>query len=216
MKPTSNSILIFDMDGVILDSLDKLSSCMLLAVSEFCQSQDQFMQFVEFDRSNPGLSRFEKIQNFVDSLPVSSQLSPSALFAEILGKFDSLSLEARISSKIDDSIYELSENFKPANLLILSNCDNSQLSLIVAHFGLHQIFKGGQIGTPPDKLTRMQELLSNLASDDIWSVSDSESDAIIARKFPIKFAFVSRFARDDAPWLASNEYRFSSIEQLSS
>ena len=60
----TEKILVFDMDGLILNSLDALSNCMQNAIESFCKNQKQFEDFKEYDFDNPGLSRFEKIDFF--------------------------------------------------------------------------------------------------------------------------------------------------------
>lgn len=204
-------LYVFDMDGVILNSLDKLSKCLIDAVKPFCQSDSQFREFARFDESNPGLSRFEKTDYFVNHLLSSNHLSTEKVKVEILQKFDSLSLEARLSSEIEASLYDLPKTIPPKDLILLSNCDNEQLKVIDVNFGFHQIFKAGIVGTPPSKKHRFSEIIQIFNRSDVVSVSDSESDAVIAREFGAKFAFIQNFARDDAPWLLHDEYRFHSI-----
>ena len=133
------------------------------------------------------------------------------LIEEMLQKFDVFSLEARLKSEIDEATYKLVDYFVPERLFLLSNCDNNQLKSIVANFGLHRIFRGGQIGTPPDKSKRIREIMIQFEQEVLWSVSDSESDAIIARSNGINFIFIRRFARDNAEWLGENELRFENI-----
>ena len=75
MTSAKNTIYVFDMDGVILDSLENLSSCLIKAVEPFCQSNEQYKEFSKFDRDNPGLSRFEKTDFFLGSLPNNSHIN---------------------------------------------------------------------------------------------------------------------------------------------
>jgi phosphoglycolate phosphatase-like HAD superfamily hydrolase len=204
------------MDGVILNSLDKLSKCLIEAIKPFCQSDNQFREFARFDETNPGLSRFEKADYFVNHLLSSNHLSTERVKVEILQKFHSLSLEARLNSEIEDSLYDLPKTIPPTNLILLSNCDNEQLKIIDVNFGFHRIFRAGIVGTPPSKKDRFSEIIQAFNRSDIVSVSDSESDAVIAREFGAKFAFIQRFARDTAPWLSSDEFRFSTIGEFQS
>ena len=213
---TDTSLYIFDMDGVILDSLDKLSKCLIESVKPFCQSDSHFQQFSQFDVANPGLSRFEKVDYFVSQLPTSNHLNAEQVKIEILQRFQRLSLEARLSSNIENEFYDLPGIIPSKNLLLLSNCDNDQLKVVDAHFGFHQIFKGGIIGTPPSKRERLSEVLRAFDNLSAISVSDSESDAVIARDLGVSFVFIQRFARDSAPWLNENEFRFSTLNDFKS
>jgi phosphoglycolate phosphatase-like HAD superfamily hydrolase len=211
MSTKKETFFVFDMDGVILDSLDNLSSCLIKAIEPFCQSDEQHKKFSKYDRDNPGLSRFEKTDFFLESLSNSSHLKTDRIKQQILDKFNSYSLDARLNSKIDESVYGLPQKITPRNLVLLSNCDNSQLEVIAAHFGFHQIFIGGIIGTPPGKKSRFSDLVDTTKSSSFVSISDSESDAIIARSLNISFVFIQNFARDQALWLKDGEKRFQTI-----
>ena len=147
-------------------------------------------------------------------MPNNSHLKTDKIRQQILDQFDSFSLNARLSSTIDESIFILSKTIAPKNLILLSNCDNSQLTSIAAHFGFHQIFSGGIIGTPPSKESRFSDLVNKHNSSPFVSISDSESDAIIARSLGVTFTFIQNFARDQALWLKENESRFQSLKDF--
>jgi phosphoglycolate phosphatase-like HAD superfamily hydrolase len=214
MSAGKETFFVFDMDGVILDSLDNLSSCLIKAIEPFCQSDEQYKTFSKYDRENPGLSRFEKTDFFLESLSNSSHLKTDRIKQQILDKFNSYSLDARLNSKIDESVYGLPKKITPRNLVLLSNCDNTQLEVIAAHFGFHQIFIGGIIGTPPSKKSRFGDLVDTTKSSSFVSISDSESDAIIARSLNVTFVFIQNFARDQALWLKDGEKRFQNIKEF--
>ena len=214
MSTKKETFFVFDMDGVILDSLDNLSSCLIKAIEPFCQSDEQYKTFSKYDRENPGLSRFEKTDFFLESLPNRSHIKTEKIKQQILDQFNSYALEARLTSKIDEATYGLPEKIAPRNLVLLSNCDNTQLGVIAAHFGFHQIFSGGIIGTPPSKRSRFGDLVDQNRTNTFISISDSESDAIIARSLNILFVFIQNFARDQALWLNENESRFQDIKEF--
>jgi phosphoglycolate phosphatase-like HAD superfamily hydrolase len=211
MSAEKDTCFVFDMDGVILDSLDNLSNCLIKAIEPFCQSDEQYKTFSKYDKENPGLSRFEKTDFFVESFSNSSHIKTDRIKQQILDKFNSYSLDARLNSKIDKSAYGLPKKIATRNLVLLSNCDNTQLEVIAAHFGFHQIFRGGIIGTPPGKKRRFSDLVDTTKSSSFVSISDSESDAIIARSLNISFVFIQNFARDQALWLKDGEKRFQTI-----
>ena len=214
MPIKKETCFVFDMDGVILDSLDNLSSCLINAIEPFCQSDEHYQTFSKFDKENPGLSRFEKIDFFLESLPNNSHIKSEKIKQQVLEHFSSLSLDARLSSTVDESTYILSKTIAPRNLVLLSNCDNTQLSVIAAHFGFYQTFGGGIIGTPPSKKKRFSDLVNQNNSSAFVSISDSESDAIIARSLNITFVFIQNFARDQALWLNENESRFQTMKEF--
>jgi len=214
MPIKKETCFVFDMDGVILDSLDNLSSCLIKAIEPFCQSDEHYQTFCKFDKENPGLSRFEKTDFFLKSLPNNSHIKSEKIKQQVLEHFSSLSLDARLSSTVDESTYILSKTIAPRNLVLLSNCDNAQLSVIAAHFGFHQTFGGGIIGTPPSKKKRFSDLVNQNNDSAFVSISDSESDAMIARSLNITFVFIQNFARDQALWLNEDESRFQTMKEF--
>jgi phosphoglycolate phosphatase-like HAD superfamily hydrolase len=210
----TEKILVFDMDGLILNSLDALSNCMQNAIKSFCKNQKQFEDFKEYDFDNPGLSRFEKIDFFIQTFSRVDKIDIDKMKSQVINKFDNLSLQARLNSNIDDSIYKIGEYFAYQNLVLLSNCENSQLLLISKNFKLSDIFKRGIYGTPPNKLQRFSDLVSQGHDNNFISISDSEADAIIARKLGFDFIFIRKFARDDGAWLKPGEMKYQSLTQL--
>ena len=119
-----------------------------------------------------------------------------------------------MSSEIDNDIYRLDRYFPPKNLAVLSNCENLQLKKVTSNFALERIFQGGLFGTPPGKKFTYKNIINSIDKKSVFLVSDSEADALIAREFETKFCFIRKFARDDAPWLRYDEFRFNSISQL--
>ena len=211
---SDQNLLIFDMDGVVLDSLENLSNCLIESVSKFCISDKVYLEFKEFDISNPGISRFDKVNYFLDLQKDVSDYKRETVYSSILEEFDVLSLQARLKSEIDDAIFYFADLSDKYNLILLTNCDNHQLKIISAQFGLHKVFANKLIGTPPSKDLRMQQIISESKPSKTFSISDSESDAEIARKHEINFVFIERFARDNGEWCIESDLKFRKLEDF--
>ena len=209
-------LIIFDMDGVVLNSLEKLSSCLIDSISNFCTSEKVFQDFKKYDLINPGLSRFDKVKYFLELQKNLTDYNQEALFNSILQEFDRLSLIARLESDIDQSVFSFNDLNVNNNLYLLSNCDNDQLQKVSAQFGLHRVFGKNLIGTPPSKDSRMDQILRIRNETNIFSISDSESDAIIARDRKLKFVFIEKFARDKGDWCLSSELKLNDLQELRS
>ena len=80
------------------------------------------------------------------------------------------------------------------------------------HHRISKYFKSGIIGTPPSKDLRAAAIRSEFPDSKILSLSDSESDAIIARKSDFDFLYVNEFARGCDPWILENEFRVESFK----
>ncbi len=207
----TQKLLVFDMDGVILDSLDNLSSCLIESVAKFCISDKVYQDFKNYDIGNPGISRFGKVDYFLDLQKDVSDYKREKVYLSILEEFNRLSLQARLNSEIDEDIFQFAKADSDYDLVLLSNCDNQQLKIISAQFGLHKVFENRLIGTPPSKEIRMSQILEDYEPSSAYSISDSESDAIIARKHEMTFVFIEKFARDKGEWCVDKELKFENM-----
>jgi len=198
-----------DLDGLLINSLDRLSLSLVRAVSEHSNGE-QLDKFEEYDKKNPGLSRFEKVEHFkkviLKDLNFDSNL--------ILDDFDRLSLIARTGAYISPNIFKLHEQYRKKNWILLTNCDNNQLSEVSKVFKLNLIFGENLIGTPPSKVVRAREIREIRSLDRVLSISDSESDCLIAQENNFDFLFIEEFSRGNKDWIASNYFSVKSIEDL--
>ena len=78
-------VFIFDLDGLLINSLDKLSNALVQSISKFANSS-QLVSFQKYDIQNPGLSRFEKVDFFINSILKNNDIKPEI----ILKIFDEL------------------------------------------------------------------------------------------------------------------------------
>ena len=204
----SYQVFVFDLDGLIIDSLDDLSKCLVGAVSNYA-TPSELEAFQKYDIKNPGASRFTKVDYFLEE--IAQEKDPNPKRVEILKDFAERSFDARKNAKISNGFQKFVIKFQHLNHILLSNCDNSQITSISDHHGISKYFKSGIIGTPPSKELRAEAIRSEFPNSQILSLSDSESDAIIARKSHFDFLYVNEFARGCDPWILENEFRVESL-----
>ena len=204
----SYQVFVFDLDGLIIDSLDDLSKCLVGAVSNYA-TRAELEAFQKYDIKNPGASRFTKVDYFLGE--ISQEKDPNPKRVEILKDFAVRSFEARKNAKISIGFEKFVIKFQHLNHILLSNCDNSQITAVSDHHGISEYFNSGIIGTPPSKELRAEAIRSEFPNSQILSLSDSESDAIIARKSHFDFLYVNEFARGCDPWILENEFRVESF-----
>lgn len=202
-------VFIFDLDGLLIDSLDKLSNALVQSVSKFANSS-QLVSFQKYDMQNPGLSRFEKVDFFINSILKNYDIKPEI----ILKIFDELSLEARISSTLNPCINELYEIYESKHWILLTNCDNQQLMHVANRFNLARIFGNNLVGTPPSKSSRAKEIRINNQGRSIISISDSESDGELAEMNEFDFLFVEEFSRGNSDWKIKNYFSVQKLDEL--
>ena len=204
----SYQVFVFDLDGLIIDSLDDLSKCLVGAVSNYAK-RHELEAFQKYDIKNPGASRFTKVDYFLGE--IAQEKDPNPKRVEILKDFAVRSFEARKNAKISIGFEKFVIKFQHLNHILLSNCDNSQITAVSDHHGISEYFNSGIIGTPPSKELRAEAIRSEFPNSQILSLSDSESDAIIARKSHFDFLYVNEFARGCDPWILENEFRVESF-----
>ena len=202
-------VFIFDLDGLLIDSLDKLSNALVQSVSKFANSS-QLVSFQKYDMQNPGLSRFEKVDFFINSILKNYDIKPEI----ILKIFDELSLEARINSTLNPCINELYEIYESKHWILLTNCDNQQLMHVANRFNLARIFGNNLVGTPPSKSSRAKEIRISNQGRNIISISDSESDGELAEMNEFDFLFVEEFSRGNSDWKIKKYYSVQKLDEL--
>lgn len=200
----------FDLDGLILDSLNDLSKCLVGAVSNHA-NKFELEVFQKYDITNPGASRFTKVDYFLEEIAQEKDSNRQRI--EILEDFAERSFDVRKNAKMSSSFENFIIKFHFLKHILLSNCDNSQIAEVLEYHGISKYFNSGIIGTPPSKEHRAAAIRSEFSDSRILSLSDSESDAIVARKFGFDFLYVNEFARGCDPWILKNEYR---VENFSS
>ena len=202
-------VFIFDLDGLLINSLDKLSNALVQSISKFANSS-QLVSFQKYDIQNPGLSRFEKVDFFINSILKNNDIEPEI----ILKIFDELSLEARINSTLNPCINELYEIYESKHWILLTNCDNQQLMHVANRFNLDRIFGNNLVGTPPSKSARAKEIRIKNQGRSIISISDSESDGELAEMNEFDFLFVEEFSRGNSDWKIKKYYSVQKLDEL--
>lgn len=194
---TVPKLVIFDLDGLIIDSLPGLSEALLASFGEIFSSQEHFDIFRHYDSIHPGASRFEKL-DFALNLEKVPHAAREAVKAKVLKRFDAASFEARIAAEVDTAIFDFVDfGGNQFEWALVSNCDTNQLAKVSQFHGLGKLFGQKVFGTPPGKL----QIVGELVSQRVWrripiSVSDSQPDFEIAKSLGIDFALVTKFARD--------------------
>jgi phosphoglycolate phosphatase-like HAD superfamily hydrolase len=204
-------VFVFDMDGVLLDSLDLLSKALTDCVKKD-MDQATFSKFLEYDRANPGKSRFEKFR-FAYEVMLKSPNHENQIVAA-LNNFGKESLHARIESELEFTIFEIFQMFNNKTFVLLSNCSNDQIQKVVSHHKMDHVFQDQVYGTPPTKIDTLKTIIKMNSGQKIVSISDSLSDAEVADELEIDFLYVHRFARGEVNWIKDHYFTASSLSEL--
>ena len=149
--------LIFDFDGVIIDSNLIRANAYRYIFSDFDDSVVN--KIVEFHQLYTGLSRYEKIKYFYDEI-LFQEVSSEKIF-ELAQKYSDFCLRKLNKSLLIKSVVDFINNYsKEVNLHIASGSDDTELKLLLKKFKLLRFFKSVH-GSPETKEVLIKNIVKN-------------------------------------------------------
>lgn len=130
--------IIFDFDGVILDSVPTKTEAFKKLFENY--PEVKVKQLIKYHIENGGISRFVKIKYFFEDL-LGENISDAEIqkYADI---YSQLTKEELTNSKyiIDDAVDFIKQNYKKYNMHIASGADENDLKYICEKLDLRQYF----------------------------------------------------------------------------
>jgi phosphoglycolate phosphatase-like HAD superfamily hydrolase len=203
------SAIVFDCDGVLLDSNKMKNDAFASALSDFpAKPVDAFL---EYQPKNFGRSRYRLIDDFFEMF-----LQRAAAAGEkeaILGKFGDYCSEAYRKVPMTEGAQEVLDTFAGQHTMIVaSGSAQQELRDVFRDRGLDRYFTG-IFGSP----ARKADILCDIAKDTgiLCMVGDARADYEAAQAAGANFVFVSRYSMvaDEMGRLAE-EAAFPAIETL--
>lgn len=178
--------IIFDFDGVILDSMPVRDFGFREVFKKF--DKNLVEKLIEFNNINGGLSRFVKIRYFYEKL-LEEEITEEKVNS-LANKFSSIMKKELIKNKylINDSIDFIKENYNNYELHIASGSEHIELNYLCENIKLKNYFKTIN-GSPEHKNDIVERILSEntyLKSETIL-IGDSINDFEAAKKNGILF-----------------------------
>lgn len=179
--------ILFDFDGVILDSMKIKGDGFIELFKKYPQNSLQALEAYHY--ANGGISRFEKIRYFFNSIlhkPISDQKIADLAehFAQIIAKrlFERNNL-------IDETITFIQDNYLHYNCHIVSGAEHQELNALCNHFGIAHYFKSIE-GSPTKKSELVHTLLQtyHYHPDETILIGDSINDYKAAKTNHILFS----------------------------
>lgn len=208
---TDIKTLIFDCDGVILDS-NKIKSQAFYDVA-LPYGEEAARAFVEYHIVNGGVSRYRKISYFLEKI-VPDVSGPS--IDVMLNEYANQVRQGLLTCKVAEGLRELRERTLDARWLIVSGGDQSELREVFAERGLSEFFDGGVFGSPN---TKDEILAKELGKGNIQHpalfLGDSKYDYKAAAAAGLNFVFLHAWTEvsEWEEWCLAN--KINSIEKLS-
>lgn len=207
------STLVFDCDGVILDSNRIKTQAFFQAARLFGDKAASAL--VEYHKENGGVSRYKKFEYFLSQI-VGVPINKPDL--DLL--LDSYAGELRkglLSCQVSPALYALREATKQSRWLIVSGGDQCELRELMGERGLAPLFDGGIFGSPDDKHCILAREISNsnIGLPALF-LGDSRYDYESATQSGCDFVFVSDWTEYGGWRELQKRQRFPSIANLCS
>jgi phosphoglycolate phosphatase-like HAD superfamily hydrolase len=180
--------LVFDCDGVILDSNRIKTEAFRRVASEFCG--DKYADcLVEFHLNNGGLSRQVKFRFLLDLLPKGREW-PS--LNELCERFSEEVREALLTAPVAHGLGQWRSRFPELKWAVVSGGNQEELRDIFCRRELADHFDGGIWGSPTPK-TALLKAAVEAGSIELPAIyfGDSRLDYFAARDSGLEFLFIS-------------------------
>lgn len=187
--------LIFDFDGVLVESVDIKTEAFRELFKEYSSDVDELIEYHTF---NGGVSRFVKIRYFFERIR-GEKLSEKT-FNEYCLKFSRLVVDKVVKAPYVAGAEELlNDCFGKYQMYVISGTPNGEIRSIVKERSMGRFFKD-VFGSPNEKKNLVKTILgeNDLHSSEAIFIGDSRTDAEAAQENDI--GFIARVANDEEDW----------------
>ena len=185
LKETKIKAIIFDFDGVILDSVDVKTKAFADMYNKFGKEIE--LKVVEHHLANGGISRFEKFKLYHLNF-LSIELDENEI-QELAEQFSEIVFDKIISSPFIPGAKEfLADNYHDYHFFIATGTPQYEIENIVTIMRLKKFFTK-VYGSPATKTEIISQILEkyDLNCGDIYFVGDAMTDFEAAKTMKVKF-----------------------------
>lgn len=197
MNPSRYATLVFDCDGVLLDSNSVKTEAFRTAAMPWGETAAEAL--AAYHVANGGVSRYEKFEHFLDHIlpehaahSVPGRDGPG--LETLLATFSQASKSGLMSCPIADGLENLRLATTRSSWMVVSGGDQVELREIFDKRGLSHLFDAGIFGSPDSKHRILEREISRgrIQYPAIF-LGDSRLDHEVARAHDMDFLFVSEW-----------------------
>lgn len=198
MKLSDYATVIFDCDGVILDSNKVKTDAFSKVAKPFGAEATEAL--VNYHLANGGVSRYKKFSYFIEEiLPLHRSIfkndSEGELHQKLISEFQNTVLEGLLNCDISEGLHQLRALTPDSRWMVVSGGDQSELRKVFQLRDLDYLFESGIFGSPLDKymIVNQQFELKNI-NWPVLFIGDSRLDHEVSAAFCFDFIFVSKWS----------------------
>lgn len=189
LKICDYEVIIFDCDGVILDSNSLKSDAFYNTVIKWGEGAAK--KFVAYHKLNGGISRYLKFDYFFRNI-LEVEMDDKT-YNSTLQEYADIVFDGLMNCEIAEGLVDLRNKNKSAQWFVASGGNEQELRRVFKKRNLEEIFNGGVFGSPTDKLEIVsRELKANISNKSkVLMLGDSLYDYKVAMENNIDFCFVN-------------------------
>lgn len=188
MKLADYESIVFDCDGVLLDSNRVKTEAFYRAVIKYGEPAAQ--ELVDYHKKNGGVSRYKKFEFFFQE--VLSEAADEPKMREVLDLYASHCRAGLLECDMAEGLGTLKKYTPKASWFVVSGGDQQELREIFNLRGIDTLFDGGIYGSPDSKeLILGRERERGVIKDKALFIGDSRYDHEAASGAGMDFIFVS-------------------------
>jgi phosphoglycolate phosphatase-like HAD superfamily hydrolase len=187
---TQYKTLVFDCDGVILDSNQLKSQAYFDTAIAFGADERQAKALMDYHIKLGGISRYPKYEYFLREILGRPVTDKDMQF--LLDRFASEIHQGLLSCKVADGLFELREQHPHMRWLVLSGGDQQELRQLFKTRKMDALFDGGIFGSPDnkDQVLARERANGNIQTPGLF-LGDSKYDHEAAVAAGLDFIFLS-------------------------
>jgi phosphoglycolate phosphatase-like HAD superfamily hydrolase len=195
MNLSQYSTIVFDCDGVVLDSNRIKTEAFRIAAQPYGTAAADAL--VDHHVTNGGVSRYNKFATFLEV--ILPEYAPNAVAGQdgpgveqLLAVYANAVRSGLMTCAVADGLEALRASTTQARWLIVSGGDERELRQIFSERGIAQLFDGGIFGSPDSKDTILaRELTAGIIHNPAIFLGDSLYDYQVAKRVGMDFIFMS-------------------------
>lgn len=204
------SILIFDCDGVLIDSNNLKLEAAEDILSDY--PQEVVDRFIGHFRKSFGRSRYDLFREFIEDFL--EEPFEQSLYDTLIDAYGKKCSELYLKSPVIEGVEAfLSEN-KGKTLYVASGGIESELKFVLSSRGLDHYFKE-IYGSPPSKRENVAAIVKKHPGARALMLGDAHTDFEAAQANDIDFLFCSKYTTDvEGMTILHKEHGFRAVETL--